>query len=137
MGAAARRARDHHRRRLGGGGRGGGDRRSGGAVRLRRSYQGRCGERRRRCPREDRGEGRRQWRRLDLGTVRSFIEAEAPLVLCSEHGVVVAWVPWARDAARHTLAFDDTVAWLAVRTAKTAVTELLRISWPVVGRIDT
>jgi transposase len=51
--------------------------------------------------------------------------------------VVVAWVPWARHAARHTRAFDDTVAWLAVRTAKTAVTELLRISWRVVGRIVT
>ena len=69
--------------------------------------------------------------------VRSFIEADAPRVRCPVHGVVVAWVPWARHAARHTRAFDDTVAWLAVRTAKSAVTELLRISWRVVGRIVT
>ena len=107
------------------------------AVRLRRGDQGRCGKCRRRCPREDRGEGRRRWRHLDLGTLRSFIEAAAPRVRCGDHGVVVAWVPWARHAARHTRAFDDTVAWLAVRTAKTAVTELLRISWRVVGRIVT
>lgn len=107
------------------------------AVRLRRGDQGRCGKCRRRCPREDRGEGRRRWRHLDLGTTRSFIEADAPRVRCPDHGVVVAWVPWARHAARHTRAFDDTVAWLAVRTAKTAVTGLLRISWRVVGRIVT
>ena len=107
------------------------------AVRLRRGDQGRCGKCRKRCPREDRGEGRRRWRHLDLGVVRCVIEAEAPRVRCPEHGVVVAWVPWARHAARHTLAFDDTVAWLAVRTAKTAVCALLRISWRVVGRIVT
>jgi transposase len=107
------------------------------AVRLRRGDQGRCGKCRKRCRREDRGEGRRRWRHLDLGVVRSVIEAEAPRVLCPEHGVVVAWVPWARHAARHTRPFDDTVAWLAVRTAKTAVCELLRISWRVVGRIVT
>jgi transposase len=107
------------------------------AVRLRRGDQGRCGKCQRRCPREDRGEGRRRWRHLDLGTLRRFIEAEAPRVRCGDHGVVVAWVPWARHAARHTRAFDDTVAWLAVRMAKTAVTELLRISWRVVGRIVT
>lgn len=48
------------------------------------------------APGYDRGEGRRRWRHLDLGVVRSFIEAEAPRVRCPEHGVVVAWVPWAR-----------------------------------------
>ena len=84
------------------------------AVRLRRGDQGRCGKCRRRCPREDRGEGRRRWRHFDLGTLRSFIEATAPRVRCGDHGVVVAWVPWARHAARHTRAFGDTVAWLAV-----------------------
>jgi transposase len=107
------------------------------AVRLRRGDQGRCGKCRKRSPRYDRGEGRRRWRHLDLGVVRSFIEAEAPRVRCPEHGVVVAWVPWARHGAGHSRAFDDTAAWLAVRTAKTAVTELLRITWRTVGRIVT
>jgi transposase len=51
--------------------------------------------------------------------------------------VVVAWVSWARHGAGHSRAFDDTVAWLAVRTAKSAVKELLRISWRTVGRIVT
>jgi transposase len=107
------------------------------AVRLHRGDVGRCGRCRRRSPGYDRGEGRRRWRHLDLGVVRSFIEAEAPRVRCPEHGVVVAWVPWARHGAGHSRAFDETAAWLAVRTAKSAVKELLRISWRTVGRIVT
>lgn len=106
-------------------------------VRLRKADAGRCGICRRRSSGYDRGEGRRRWRHLDLGTVRSFIEAEAPRVRCRDHGVVVGWVPWARHGAGHTRAFDDTAAWLAVRTAKSAVVELLRIGWRTVGRIIT
>jgi transposase len=44
-------------------------------------------------------------------------------------------VPWARHRAGHTKAFDDTVAWLAVRTSKSTVTELLRVAWRTVGSI--
>lgn len=100
-----------------------------------RGARGRCGVCRRRCGRYDQGEGRRRWRALDAGTVRVFIEAQAPRVRCCQHGVVVAHVPWARHGAGHTLAFDDTVAWLATQCSKTAVTELMRIAWRTVGAI--
>ena len=46
-------------------------------------------------------------------------------------------MPWARHGAGHTRAFDDTVAWLAVARAKTAVTQLMRIAWRTVGAIIT
>jgi hypothetical protein len=46
---------------------------------------------------------------------------------------VVARVPWARHSARHTIAFDETVAWLATQCSKTAVTALIRIAWRTVG----
>jgi transposase len=72
---------------------------------------------------------------LDAGTVRVFVEAEAPRVCCVEHGVVVAHVPWARHGAGHTFAFDQTVAWLATQCSKTAVTALMRIAWRTVGAI--
>jgi transposase len=49
--------------------------------------------------------------------------------------VVVAHVPWARHGAGHTLAFDQTVAWLVTQCSKTAVTELMRIAWRTVGAI--
>jgi transposase len=104
-------------------------------VRPTRGERGRCGVCRRRCPGYDRGQGRRRWRALDLGTVRAELEADAPRVRCPEHGPTVAAVPWARHGAGHTYGFDDTVAWLAVQCSKTAVCELLRIAWRTVGAI--
>jgi transposase len=97
----------------------------------------RCGLCRRRCPRYDEGGGRRRWRALDLGTIVAVIEADAPRVACRDHGVVVAAVPWARHHAGHTRFFDDQVAWLAVATSKTAVTQLMRVAWRTVGAIIT
>jgi transposase len=105
------------------------------SVRPGRGQRRRCGICRRRSPGYDRGEGRRRWRALDLGQVRAFVEADAPRVCCSAHGVVVAAVPWARHGAGHTLGFDQTVAWLATVCSKSAVTELMRIAWRSVGGI--
>lgn len=97
----------------------------------------RCPHCRRRCPLFDRGEGRRRWRALDLGTVQAELEADAPRITCPKHGVLVAAVPWARHRAGHTRFLDDQVAWLAVQTSKTAVTKLMRIAWRTVGAIIT
>jgi transposase len=74
---------------------------------------------------------------LDLGTTKVFVEAHAPRVRCRDHGVTVAAVPWARHGAGHTRDFDDLAAWLAVRTSKSAVMELLRVAWRTVGSIVT
>jgi transposase len=104
-------------------------------VRPKRGARGRCGRCGRRAASYDRGEGWRRWRGLDLGTVRVWLEAEAPRVSCPEHGPTVAAVPWARHGAGHTLAFDDTVAWLAVQCSKSAVCALMRIAWRTVGAI--
>ena len=107
------------------------------SVRPAARARGRCGQCRRRSPRYDDGEGRRRWRALDLGTTRVFLEARAPRVQCREHGVIVASVPWARHRAGHTRDFDELAAWLAVRTSKSAVMELLRVAWRTVGSIVT
>jgi transposase len=104
-------------------------------VRSRSPVSRRCGRCGRRASWYDRGEGRRRWRGLDWGTVQVVLEAEAPRVNCPEHGPTVVAVPWARHRAGHTLAFDDTVAWLAVACSKTAVCELMRIAWRTVGAI--
>ena len=104
-------------------------------VRAEKRLTRRCGECRRKCPRYDRGVGRRQWRTVDVGLTRAVLEADAPRVSCRQHGVVVAHVPWARHGAGHTLVFDQTVAWLATQTSKTAATEMLRVSWRTVGAI--
>ena len=107
------------------------------SVRPAARRRGRCGRCRAPAPGYDAGRGRRRWRALDLGTIRAYVEAAAPRVSCSEHGVVVAAVPWARHNAGHTRQFDDTVAWLATACSKTAVTELMRIAWRTVGSIIT
>ena len=102
-----------------------------------RSARGRrrCGKCERRSPGYDAGRGRRRWRGLDLGTCKLFIESEAPRVLCKDHGVLVASVPWARHGSEFTRDFEDQVAWLATQTSKSAVEQLLRIAWRTVGSI--
>jgi transposase len=108
------------------------------SVRPTARQRGRCGRCRRPCRGYDQGRGqRRRWRGLDLGAVQTWLEADAPRVACPEHGVVVAHVPWARHGAGHTHAFDQQVAWLATRTSKSAVVELMRVAWRTVGAIIT
>jgi transposase len=106
-------------------------------VRPKSRWTRRCGRCGRRSPRHDNGHGRRRWRGLDLGTIKVFLEADAPRVKCRRHGVTVVQVPWARHGARQTRALEDTVAWLATHCSKTAVTCLLRITWRTVGSIIT
>jgi transposase len=106
-------------------------------VRPRRSKKRRCGRCGRRAPGYDQGEGRRNWRALDLGVLLCHLQAESPRVNCPEHGPTVAQVPWARHGAGHTYDFDDQVAWLVTHTSKSAVGELLRVAWRTVGSIIT
>jgi transposase len=104
-------------------------------VRPRKGARGRCGRCQRRCASYDLGQGRRQWRALDLGTIRVMLEGDAPRVSCRTHGVTVAAVPWARHGAGHTRVFDEQVAWLATQCSKSAITQLMRIAWRTVGAI--
>lgn len=97
----------------------------------------RCPECLKGCPGYDRGDGLRRWRSLDLGTIPVYLEAEAPRVKCRTHGVRVAQVPWARPGAGFTTAFEDQTAWLVTRAPKTAVQELMRITWRSVSSIVT
>jgi transposase len=106
-------------------------------VRVRAGYKHRqrcphCG---RRCAWEDNGDGPRRWRGLDLALVQVWLVGEAPRVRCRQHGVVVAAVPWARHGARFVRSFEDQVAWLVTQMSRSAVAELMRISWRSVGRI--
>ena len=106
-------------------------------VRPQRPSRGRCGDCESRAPWYDRGQGRRRWRGLDMGTIQVFLEADAPRVNCAVHGPTVRQVPWARHGTGHTRAFDQQVAWLATQCSKKAITELMRIAWRTVGSIIT
>ena len=106
-------------------------------VRPRRPKKRRCGLCGRQAPGYDQGEGRRNWRALDVGVIACYLQADAPRVNCLEHGVAVAQVSWARHGAGHTRDFDDQVAWLVTHSSKSAVAELMRVSWRSVGSIIT
>ena len=75
------------------------------------------------------------WRHLDLGVWRLEIRATLRQLRCPEHGVHVESVPFARHRAGFTRDFDDLVAWLATKTDKTTITQLVRIDWQTIGRI--
>lgn len=105
------------------------------SVRPRRNAQLRCGRCGTPSPRYDQGDGRREWRAMDVGEVKAYLEGDAPRVACPEHGPTVAGLPWARHGARQVRWFEDQVAWLAVHTSKTAVVALMRVAWRTVGSI--
>ena len=75
------------------------------------------------------------WRSLDLGARKVTVTAQLRRLCCPDHGVLVEQVPFARHRIRFTRDFEDLVAWCASKMDKTAVTRLLRISWPTVGAI--
>lgn len=98
----------------------------------------RCSRCLRACPGYDAGTGRfRRWRGLDVGELRTFIEARAPRVRCPVHKVVAAQVSWAHPGSRFTAAFEDSAAWLAAHAPASAVAELLRTTWRTVSAIVT
>lgn len=97
--------------------------------------QYRCGICQKKSPRYDNGSGTRKWRCLDIGGTKAYVVAKAPRVCCKEHGVVTAYVPWARHKSRFCSAFEDTVAWLGINSSKKLISELMRIEWHTVGEI--
>ena len=104
-------------------------------VRPRHPTKRRCGRCGIRAPGYDQGEGRRNWRALDVGTLMCFLQADASRVKCPTHGPTVAQVPWACHGAGHTRDFDDQCAWLVTHTPKSTVGELMRVAWRSVGSI--
>ena len=66
-----------------------------------------------------------------------MLEADSPRVSCPEHGVTVAWVPWARHGSRFTREFEDQVAWLVTHTSQSTVATMMRIAWRSVSGVVT
>jgi transposase len=75
------------------------------------------------------------WRHLDLGVWRLEIRARLRRLWCPTHGARTEGVPFARPGSEFTADFESLVAWLATRTDKTAITNLVRVTWRTVGRI--
>src|SRR5947209_14852131 len=101
------------------------------ALRRRRRVCGQCGQ----LAGPIHGRRVKRWRHLDLGASRCFTECRLRRVWCTDCGVRLEAVPWARYGAHHTRDLEDLVAWLAQQMAKTPIAVLLRIGWDTVGKI--
>ena len=97
--------------------------------------QCRCGKCGRKVTRYDKGSSSRFWRACDWNTHKVYIVADLPRVVCPEHGVVAAAVPWARHNSRFTKEFEELATWLSLYCNKTTVASFLRISWNTIGPI--
>jgi transposase len=97
--------------------------------------QNRCPICGRRLPGYDKKKTSRQWRSLNVGTIPVYVSANTNRVSCSEHGVITAGVPWARQNSRFTKDFENQVAWLAFNLSKKTLSEFMGIAWNTVGDI--
>jgi len=77
----------------------------------------------------------RCWRHIDFGVFRTFIEATLRRVECPKCGVLTEAVSWAAPGSRFTLPFEDLVGWLAKKSDKTMISEMLGIAWRTVGAV--
>ena len=73
------------------------------------------------------------WRGLDWGGVLVEVEYQTHRIICPEHGVYVAEVPWAYPGSRFTKDFDLTVAWLASYLPRSTTSYFMRVDWETVG----
>ena len=76
-----------------------------------------------------------RWVHLSLGAMRIILEYAPRRVECPDCGVLVEKLPWSRPGSRFTRPFEEMTAYLAQITNKTAVSELMGISWRTVGNI--
>ena len=74
------------------------------------------------------------WRGLDWGGILVKVEYQTHRIICLEHGVYVAEVPWAYPGSRFTKDFDLTVAWFASYLPRSTTSYFMRVDWETVGR---
>lgn len=71
---------------------------------------------------------------LDWGANKVYLRSKTHRVVCPEHGVVTAAVPWAFADSRFTKNFDLTVTWLASRLSKSGIVFYMDIDRKTVDR---
>ena len=64
---------------------------------------------------------------LDWGGILVEVEYQTHRIICLEHGVYVAEVPWAYPGNRFTKDFDLTVAWFATYLPRSTTSYFMRV----------
>ena len=100
-----------------------------------RGQRTRCGNCGRRAAGYDR-RSQRRWRHLPLGPCAVWLCYAPRRVNCTNCGITTEQVPWAQGArSRFTVALEETAAYWAIFTDKSATQRLLGISWRAVDEI--
>ncbi len=86
-------------------------------------------------PGYDRSKKPTSWVHLTLARFPIILEYAPRRTDCPTCGVLVERVPWARHDSRFTRPFEEKVAYLAQITNKTAVSNLMGVSWRTIGNI--
>jgi len=71
----------------------------------------------------------RSWRHLDHGGHITWLHARVPRVLCLEHGIRRARLPWALPDSRFTVAFEGHAIDTLLEADVSGAARLLRVSW--------
>jgi transposase len=77
----------------------------------------------------------RDWRHLDVVGLRVRLRYRLRRLDCPRCGVTTELVPWADHGSCFTRQFEEVVAYLAQRTDKTSIAEMMGIAWRTVGNI--
>lgn len=77
----------------------------------------------------------RKWRHIDAAGMKLYLCYGTRRVDCIRCGVTVEHLPWADVGAWFTRPFEDHVGYLAQRSDKTTVSNLMRVAWTTVGDI--
>ena len=81
-----------------------------------------------------RNEPPKTWRSLDFANEIVVLQHKPHRVVCPDHGVVTAHVPWAYPNSCFTRSFEQQTVWLTTQMSKSAVAHYMRITWDTVGR---
>lgn len=108
-----------------------------GKIHPRKGLQWKCPVCGKRCKVYDQPYEERRWRGLDFGAIPVQLVASVLRVICKEHGVKTADVPWAYPDYGFTKDFEFTVVWLCKYLSRSAVSNYMRIDWRTVGRCIT
>jgi len=73
------------------------------------------------------------WRANSLNGVPVYIYYRPVRIECPDHGVLTEYIPWADGRSHFTKGFNDEVAFLALTSPKTVVSQFMGINWRTVG----
>jgi transposase len=76
----------------------------------------------------------RKWRALDCGGLIVELYSSVPRIVCKNHGVHVAAVPWAFHDSGFTKEFDLSAAFLGMNINKSVASKYMRCDWKTITR---